>query len=68
MKNERFLKKLSQGIKIEEINPSTFNSIKEIIEEHRAKIFDKPQIINLISKTLELINEWIMNIFAKLEL
>ena len=68
LKNDSFLKMLTLGIKIEDINPSKFYNIKEIIDQHRTKIFDKPEISKLISATLGLLNEWIMNIYSKLEL
>ncbi len=56
---------MENGINIEDVTPMQYYNVKEIIEEYRAKVFDKPVVINMISKALGLIAEWIMMVYSK---
>ena len=65
LKDDNFRQKLENGINIEDVTPVQYYHVKEIIEEYRAKVFDKPVVINMISKALSLIAEWIMMVYSK---
>ena len=65
LKDDNFRQKLETGINIEDVTPVQYYHVKEIIEEYRAKVFDKPVVINMISKALSLIAEWIMMVYSK---
>ena len=65
LKDDKFRLKLAQGINIEDVTPVQYYHVKEIIDEYRAKVFDKPIVIKIISNALSLIAEWVMLVYSK---